>query len=149
MLRLSDFLPYRLSITSNAVSEVLSGAYQDLFQLRIPEWRLIAVLGEQDDLTQNDLAARTLMDKMTVSRATAALVRRRLVSQNRDGADGRSRRLTLTTTGRELYGRVAPAALRLEAALLTDFSAEDRALLAALLGRLHDSAERFAADKTV
>ena len=146
--RLTAFLPYRLSVTSNAVSAVVASAYQDLFRLKIPEWRLIAVLGELEGMTQNELAARTLMDKMTVSRAAVALVKRRLVAQTRDPSDGRSRRLALTATGRELYQRVAPAALELESALLRDFSQAERELLHALIERLHASAQRLGAAST-
>ncbi len=35
-LKLDDFLPYRLSIASNAVSDAVAGAYRARFGLKIP-----------------------------------------------------------------------------------------------------------------
>ena len=45
-LTLAEFLPYQLSITSNAVSDLIARSYQGRFGLKIPEWRVMAVLGE-------------------------------------------------------------------------------------------------------
>jgi hypothetical protein len=78
-LRLDGYLPYRLSVASNAVSRLIARAYEDRFGLTIPQWRLIAVLAEDGPLTQQAIGARTVMDKVTVSRATQGLVKRRLV----------------------------------------------------------------------
>lgn len=80
-LKLDEFLPYRLSIASNRVSSAIATAYQSLFGLRIPEWRLIAVIAESDGLTQQALGVATRMDKVTVSRAAIALVDRGLVQR--------------------------------------------------------------------
>ena len=40
-LRLDAYLPYRLSVASNAVSGLIALAYQDRFGLTVPQWRLI------------------------------------------------------------------------------------------------------------
>ena len=69
-LRLDGYLPYRLSVASNAVSRLIARAYEDRFGLTIPQWRLIAVLAEDGPLTQQAIGSRTVMDKVTVSRAT-------------------------------------------------------------------------------
>ena len=42
--RLADFLPYQLSVTSNAVSGRISQEYRERFGLNVPEWRVMAVL---------------------------------------------------------------------------------------------------------
>src|SRR5690348_211437 len=64
-LKLDDFLPYRLSIASNRVSGAIATAYQALFGLRIPEWRLVAVLAEGGEMTQRAIGHVTQMDKVT------------------------------------------------------------------------------------
>lgn len=122
MLRLDDFLPYQLSVTSNAVSQVIARTYESLFGLRVPEWRLIAVLAEEEGLTQQALVARTEMDKMTVSRAAQALAARGLVTRVPHGSDRRSHALALSDAGRALYAEIAPKALEMEARLLADLS---------------------------
>ena len=153
MLRLRHFLPYRLSLASNAVSDRVAHVYQARFGLKIPEWRVIAVVAEQAHATQAGLVAATQMDKMTVSRAVAALVaatqmdkmtisravaalvERGLLARAR-ASDRRTLELALTAEGEALYAEIAPLALGIEAELLEGFSPAERTQLMALLQRL-------------
>ena len=140
-LNLARFLPYQLSIASNAVSDHIADYYRARFGLKIPEWRLMAVLGEGRPLTQRELVGHTRMDKVTVSRATAALVERGLVERAASESDGRSHLLALTADGRSLYAEIAPAALAIESEILSCLSAGERATLADILARLRDAAD--------
>ena len=135
MLKLLDFLPYRLSVVSNAISDRIARAYKVRFGLKIPEWRVVAVVAERELVTQAGLCEATAMDKMTVSRAVASLLQKGLL-QMADGADKRTRMLSLSAAGRALYDEVAPLALELEAEILTGFSAAERSQLMILLDRL-------------
>ena len=139
-LRLDHFLPYRLSVASNAVSTRISKAYRDRFDLKITEWRLIAILAEAERLTPQALAAATRMDKISVSRAAKALQERGLVAVAANGEDGRSHFLSLTPAGDALYAQIAPEALAMESSLLADFTAEERAVMEALLRRIEAAA---------
>lgn len=141
-LNLATFLPYQLSIASNAVSDRIARQYQARFGLKIPEWRLMAVLGEGAPMTQRDLVHATRMDKVTVSRASAALTERGLVSRAASERDGRSHLLALTDDGRSLYGEIAPVALAMERELLACLSGEERTQLSGLLARLRDAADQ-------
>jgi DNA-binding MarR family transcriptional regulator len=140
-LELSKFLPYRLSIASNLVSDVIAQAYQRLFGLTIPQWRVIAVLAEGGSLPQRALVTRTRMDKMTVSRAVRPLVERGLIARSEHAADGRAHLLSLTGAGMTLYEHVVPEARRFEAALLNGFSAQEVADFTAALDRLESRAQ--------
>jgi DNA-binding MarR family transcriptional regulator len=140
MLRLSDFLPYRLSVTSNAVSDRVAGVYQARFGLKVPEWRVLAVVAEQGTATQAALVAATQMDKMTVSRAVTALVARGLLARAA-AEDRRTLALRLTAAGEALHGEIAPMALSIERELLAGFSDAERAHLMALLARLEGCAK--------
>src|SRR6187549_712458 len=113
-LKLDQFLPYRLSIASNAVSDAVATAYRTLFGLRIPDWRLIAVLAEGGNMSQQALCGRTRMDKVTVSRAAIALADRGLIARASNPGDQRSRLLTLSREGWALYEQISPKALELE-----------------------------------
>ncbi len=139
-LRLDDYLPYRLSVAANAVSDLIASAYQSRFGLSIPQWRLMAVLGEDGPMTPLALCARTVMDKVTVSRAAAALHERRLVEREPNATDGRSHRVGLTTSGGALYAEIAPLALAYEARLLEAFTPFERQTVQSLLGRLQAAA---------
>ena len=139
-LRLDDYLPYRLSVTANAVSDLIASAYQSRFGLSIPQWRLMAVLGEDGPMTPQALCARTVMDKVTVSRAAAALHERKLVEREPNATDGRSHRVGLTVSGAALYADIAPLALAYEARLLEAFTPFERRTVQSLLRRLQDAA---------
>lgn len=139
-LKLDDYLPYRLSVASTAVSELIAKAYQARFGLTIPQWRLMAVLGESGPMTPQALGARTMMDKVTVSRAAQALTQRGLTARDPNAADGRSHRLSLTKDGAALYAEIAPSALAYEARLLETFTAADQAAAHDLLRRLQAAA---------
>ncbi len=142
-LNLDNFLPYRLSIASNALSERIATEYQNRFGLKIPEWRLMAVLGEGRPLTQRELVAATRMDKVTVNRAAKALADRQLIARQAHAADGRSHHLELTDTGRSLYDSIVPAALASEARLESNISAGERETLLAILAKLTAAAEDY------
>jgi DNA-binding MarR family transcriptional regulator len=139
-LKLDQFLPYRLSIASNRVSEAVATAYHALFGLRIPEWRLVAVIAESGGVTQQTLVAATRMDKVSVSRAAIALVDRGLAERKPNPGDQRSHLLSLTGPGRALYESVAPKALELEAKVFAGFTAEELARFRAMLDRIEIAA---------
>jgi DNA-binding MarR family transcriptional regulator len=145
-LRLDAYLPYRLSVASNAVSGLIARAYQDRFGLTVPQWRLICVLAEDGGLTQGQLVARTVMDKVTVSRAAQGLLNRHLVSRSDHHADGRSHVLALTAAGESLYAEISPLALAYEAALISGLAPDEVALLKRLLTRLQSAAGQLAGD---
>ena len=139
-LVLDRFLPYRLSITSNLVSDRIARAYESLFGLTIPEWRLIAVVAEGEAITQAGIGERTRMDKVTVSRAAIALVGRGLLSRAPNPADKRSHHLSLTAAGRDLYAVVAPKALELEAKIFAPFTRAEIDDFVAMLRRIDAAA---------
>jgi DNA-binding MarR family transcriptional regulator len=139
-LRLDAFLPYRLSVASNAVSTRISASYRKRFGLKVPEWRLIAILAETSEMTPQALGSAARIDKISVSRAAAALIERGLIAARDNPEDGRSHLLALTEDGRSLYAEIAPIALAMEAELLSSFSIEERALLDGLLYRIEAAA---------
>ena len=50
-LDLDRFIPYRLSVLTNRVSSAIARQYSDRFELTIPEWRAMAVLGGTSGLS--------------------------------------------------------------------------------------------------
>jgi DNA-binding MarR family transcriptional regulator len=146
-LDLDHFLPYRLSVLSNKVSDAIARHYSDRFGLSIPEWRVMAVLGQTTGLSSRDVAARTAMDKVQVSRAVANLVTRRRVQRDGDEADGRVMRLSLTPKGRAIYDEIVPLALHLEAVLLAALTPAERDTLDRLMDRLGRQVNSLSAAK--
>lgn len=136
VLELEHFLPYRLSVLSNRVSQEIARLYADRFALNVTEWRLLAVLGRDPDLSATELAERTAMDKVAVSRAVASLVADGRLTRKVDGQDRRRARLRLSARGYRIYDEVAPLALAYERRLLATLDPAERATLDDLLSRL-------------
>lgn len=124
-LRLEDFLPYRLAVLSNTVSTTVARAYDKRFNVSIPEWRVIAVLGRFPGLSAVEVAERTLMDKVAVSRAVAKLIKNGRIDRDFADTDKRRSILNLSENGKQLHDEIAQLALEFEQDLLQGFSTEE------------------------
>jgi len=144
-VKLDDFIPYQLSTASNAVSDLIAREYKSRFGLKIPEWRVMAVLGSRGASTQRHLVEATLMDKVTVNRAVKALVDRALLGRSPNDADGRSHHLELSETGRDLYNQIMPAAEAMEKKIMAVLSEEELKQLSHALAKIKQSADVIAA----
>lgn len=140
LLILEKFLPYRLSVLSNRLSAVISESYSRRFGLTIPEWRVIAVLALDPGISAAEVAERTAMDKVAVSRAVRRLLATGRARRETAAGDRRRSVLELTAEGRRIYRRITPALRRYEAELLAGLSAREQRLLDAFLRRLEHRA---------
>ena len=135
-LDLDRFMPYRLSVLTNRVSSAIARHYSERFNLSIPEWRVIAVLGQNPGLSAREVAERTAMDKVQVSRAVASLLAAKRLTKAAHVSDGRVAHLSLSAKGRAIYEEVVPLALGLEKRLLSVLTASERDMLDRLLTKL-------------
>jgi DNA-binding MarR family transcriptional regulator len=139
-LRLEAFLPYRLAVLANAVSRAFARRYEDEFGLSIPEWRVMALLAVSPGLTATEVAEATPMDKVAISRAVRGLAEAGRLKASADKADARRQRLSLTPAGMAIYQRIVPLARGLEAQLIGDLEAHERAALERVLEQLEAAA---------
>jgi DNA-binding MarR family transcriptional regulator len=142
-LHLEQFLPYRLSILSNAVSTAIADAYRQRHELTIPEWRVIAVLARYPGISAREVAQKTRMDADAVSRAVPRLLRARRVRRATAQEDRRRSILSLSEQGMAVYREVVPFALQYESALLAALRPAERRVLDEILGKLTDQAHRL------
>lgn len=135
-LRLEDFLPYRLAVLSSTVSTTVARAYDKRFGVSIPEWRVIAVLGRFPGLSAVEVAERTLMDKVAVSRAVTKLIKNGHIDREFDDTDKRRSILNLSEDGKTLHDEIAELALQFERDLLLGFSDDELENLNGIMERL-------------
>lgn len=135
-LELERFLPYQLSIVSNTVSQAIADDYQRRFDLGVTEWRVMAVLARFDGLSAREVAERTAMDKVAVSRALARLVAAGRVDRATHDGDKRRSVLGLSEAGWAIHDQVAPMARARERALLAKLDAGEQAWLKRILDKL-------------
>ena len=142
-LILERFLPYRLAILSHSVSRSIASIYERRFSVSIPEWRVIAIVGRFPDLSAVEVAERTVMDKVAVSRAVTKLIKVGVIDRKFADADRRRSILNLSAKGREVHDEIAPLALEMEADLLEDLTAEEIDVLDRVIDKLYEKSQRF------
>ena len=131
-LELERFLPYRLNRISTAVSQEFRSVYGPHHDLTIPEWRVLATLGQFDRMGAKAIGAHSSMHKTKVSRAVRALEERRWLKRRESSEDRREEILTLTALGRRVYDDIVPRAIAFEKRLLSALGPEAASLLSAL-----------------
>ncbi|KRF01816.1 MarR family transcriptional regulator [Frateuria sp. Soil773] len=135
-LQLEHFLPYRLSILSNTISQAIADDYQRRYDISMTEWRVMAVLARFEGLSAREVAERTAMDKVAVSRALARLVAAGRVDRAIHDDDRRRSVLSLTEAGWTMHDEVAPMARAREREVLAKLDDEERAWLTRILDKL-------------
>ena len=141
--RLADFLPYQLSITSNAASSLIAERYRARFGLKIAEWRVMAVLGDAGSATQRALTEATLRDKVAVNRACKVLEERGLIARSPNADDGRSHLLELTEEGRAIHSEVMPLARDIEREIFSTLDDQEQEQFRDLLRRIFAQTEKL------
>lgn len=144
LLELERFLPYRLNVVAESVSRALSRLYAERYGIGIPEWRVIATLGQYDRMTAKDVGVHSRMHKTKVSRAVAALEDKGLAAREPNEDDMREAFLTLTGRGLRIYQDLTPRALAFERALDAALGPREREHLDGLLRKLETRAQALA-----
>jgi DNA-binding MarR family transcriptional regulator len=147
-LDLDGFVPYRLSVLTNRVSGAIARHYSERFDLSVPEWRVIAVLGQAPGLSAREVAERTAMDKVQVSRAVQSLLAAKRLTRTAHVQDGRIAHLSLSAKGQAIYNEVVPLALSLEKQFLSVLNTSEQKSLDTLLTKLSRHMDRMTAADT-
>jgi DNA-binding MarR family transcriptional regulator len=146
LLELERFLPYRLNVVAETVSRALSRLYAERYGLGVPEWRVLATLGEYERMTAKQVGTHSRMHKTKVSRAVAALEEKSMIAREPNEDDMREAFLALTGRGSRVYQDLAPRALAFERALDKSLGDGERAHLDAILRSLEERAQELADD---
>jgi DNA-binding MarR family transcriptional regulator len=134
--KLEDFIPFKLAVVANRVSQSIGRLFESRFNIRVPEWRILMALYAYDDLVFNEVVERTSMDKARVSRAQHRLVDLGLINSVDDPSDGRKVILSLTRKGERMCGDILPHAAEREAWYLGALNREEHRQLDVILDKL-------------
>ena len=94
------------------MSSAIASAYDERFGLSIPEWRVIAVLTRYPRLSAREVADKSRMDAVAVSRAVNRLLRAGRLRRTVDARDRRRSVLEVSAAGAAVYRQIAPLAGR-------------------------------------
>jgi DNA-binding MarR family transcriptional regulator len=131
-LQLEQFLPYRLNRISAAVSQDFRSVYGPHHDLTIPEWRVLATLGQFEEISAKAIGQHSSMHKTKVSRAVRALEERRWLKRSESMEDRREEILSLTAAGQTAYQQIVPKAVAFERRILDELGPEAESFLSTL-----------------
>ena len=108
-------------------------------RMGLSEWRVLAALHGHPGSAAIEVAQRTGLDKMSVSRALASLEAAGRIVRRADPADGRRVLASLTPAGRALHRSLQGPARERERAVTGTLTAAERRQLLALVRRMTES----------
>jgi DNA-binding MarR family transcriptional regulator len=100
---------------------------------------LLALLAEEDAITQHELARRAFSDPNTIRAMLALLEKRGLVAREQHPHDGRARNVTITRKGRQAYERLLQQSGPLRKRMLTLFRSDEVKMLVMFLSRISEA----------
>lgn len=121
-----------VNLTARPFVETLSRQHQ----ISLNEWRVMVVLASHPGMAAHEVAGITGLDKMSISRALAALERHGRVQRRADPADARRLLLELNADGRQLFERLGVMATQREALLFGGLERNEKLQLGRTLDRL-------------
>ena len=136
MLNLDHFLPYQLNVLASRVSNQLASVYAERFGLSVAEWRVMAHLAQNREVSVRDIQRRIDMDKSRVSRAAAHLEETGLIKKRVNAQDRRLIKLALTPKGERIFEQIVPLALAYETELLGALTRAEALSFRSMVGRL-------------
>ncbi|MCC4247014.1 MarR family winged helix-turn-helix transcriptional regulator [Stappia indica] len=145
-LELEGFLPYRLNVLAETVSQSLAGIYRRRYAISVPEWRIMATLGQFGTMTAKDIGAHSHMHKTKVSRAVASLEHRDLLRRTANTRDMRESFLQLTEKGMDAYRKLVPEAHRFIEALIAPIDPAEKQVFNRVLKQLVQRATELSAE---
>ena len=108
-LTLDSFLPYLISVLASRLSAGLASVYQERFAISVAEWRVIAHLAANRNVSVREIYKRVDMGKPKVSRAAARLEKNGLIEKDAHAGDRRLVELRLSPKGSASMPRSSPS----------------------------------------
>ncbi len=115
---LPHFLPYLLNQAAEAASHEFQAYYRERYGMLRTEWRVLFHLGCYGEMSAKRVCELASIHKTKVSRAVAALEKKRFLTRSETEADRRVERLSLTPKGKKVFEDLSAAAARFEASLV-------------------------------
>ena len=131
-----DSLFFKLVRVVNLTARPFSESIGRANQMTLNEWRAMVVLANHPGAAASDVAVRTGLDKMSVSRVIAGLDRHKRLIKREDPLDKRRTQLWLSAAGQRVFERIGTAASIRESQLFASVSKGELAQMGDVLDRL-------------
>lgn len=128
-MQLETFFPYRLAVAAEAFSRNLVAVYGRTYGLSRDEWRLLFLIEGAGQISSPDLAKRSTLGKVQISRATRRLEEKQMITCRVPKEDRRLRDYAITDKGRALFAKVLTEVDARATEILNAMAPADRAAL--------------------
>lgn len=135
---LTDFTPYLLAQAAETASLGFQQYYKEKYAMLRTEWRVLFHLGRYGSMSAKDICTRARIHKTKVSRAVAALEKKRFLERSEMPTDRRHETLKLTHQGKLAFDDLYNAARRYDLELTKGWSKKERETLIRYLKQLAD-----------
>jgi DNA-binding MarR family transcriptional regulator len=142
-MKLNAFFPYQLRRTHASINSCLSEVYEGRFGLTPPEWRVMAIIARDVQITSREIVEASTIDKVAVSRAVTRLENKNLVERTLNQKDRRSVLLTLSPEGVAIYDAISVELLKIEKSLMQGLEDKERTDLIRLLNKIEKNAKNL------
>lgn len=139
---LQEFFPYRIRRFYTKVSGAVARIYQDRYDMKPDDWRVMVILGFDSQFTAAQIVEKSSIDKVAVSRAVARMRKRGWLIETANKDDGRSRILGLSKNGLAVYADLVPRMQKLEQDLLSPLSSDELNCLLECFEKVSAQADR-------
>lgn len=140
-MNLDTYFPYQLASTAESFSQKLIDVYGRDYGLSREEWRLLLLLADAKELTSRELARRTTLDKVQVSRAAQKLDAKGLITRSVSDSDKRLKVYACSESGAQLFADLFPKVQHQAASILDRLNDTERDGLERGLRALHKAVQ--------
>lgn len=146
---LDDLLLYRINRLLGVAGSMVIRLCEGRFGITRREWRVLALLAQDEGLLSSQLAERAQLDRARTSKAISSLVSKKLLRREPRPGDRRQASLALTDEGRALHAAMFPLVTDINRQLLAPLKAQEVAKLDAWLQALQAQADALVAHATL
>lgn len=137
ILSIENYAPFLLNAVSSSWQRISGARYRDEFGLGITDWRVIAMLAIEPNITAQRICQVVKLDKAAVSRALKALELTGHIAGKSHGSGTRNKTWSLTESGESVHNRILHIALMNELALVNDIPMADLEICLRVLRKMH------------
>ena len=119
-------MPYLLNRAAESTGLEFQKIYKETYGMLRTEWRLLFHLGRHGELTAKQVCDMSDLHKTKVSRAVAALEKKRFLERSKVPTDRRHEVLSLTKQGKSAFSHLQSEAAKYNEALLSAFTPEEQ-----------------------
>jgi DNA-binding MarR family transcriptional regulator len=143
---LHSLISLKLNVVQAKISRQVGQAVQKLADLRLPEWRILALVARGGPLSQADVRVRIGMDKGQISRTVKSMLKNGLLVADTSNGQSRNVLLDLSESGREKFDRVHTMMEARNEQMLSGLTREEQSTLYIFLSRIESVVDSLSSE---